>query len=568
MRLHLVGFIALGLLLLVASPVAARKWTDNTGKFSVEAELVEVKDDQVVLQKTNGKVITLPVAKLSEADREYLKSLAESDSQPSVGAARVNPSFPDAMTEPPSWNDANTPFDLAEFLKAPPAAENAAPLYLDALNEFSPGEMEAFFPELSQEEKRQVRLWNSLRYKEQQRLNDAWEKDSQSVDNADVDAWLANYDTGFDKLAAAQQRPKCMFQTGRSPHSLMSPIQVARQVGWVVQWRTRRDIQRGDMERPLQDLKMLLRLSRDLRIRGMSVSQFVSVALDDRCCDLVRVTLNAPDIDVGHCDRLLALLVEHETKAIDTFLEVNRAEYIFYRQMLHDLQHRTGSFDPQIMRDVWGVSGEVISPLACFKIISDLGGYGPQQLAKIAARLKGALLPGAWQGGKMLSDEDYAKEVEAVNRFFASILTLAEQPNLWRMRGEEIEAALAPSRKTLRETTLVDFLQPEVYLNMYGTIRRSKARLRGTQCLIALRRWQLEHAEAPPDIETLVKAASMPGVPMDPYSDQPLRMGLLAGKTVIYSVGPDGKDDKAQVEWNLAPGKPGDYIFQLEKSAE
>ena len=44
----------------------------------------------------------------------------------------------------------------------------------------------------------------------------------------------------------------------------------------------------------------------------------------------------------------------------------------------------------------------------------------------------------------------------------------------------------------------------------------------------------------------------MPGVPMDPYSDQPLRMGSVAGKPVIYSVGPDGKDDKAQVEWNLA----------------
>ena len=34
------------------------------------------------------------------------------------------------------WNDANPPFDLAEFLKAPPDEENAAPLYLDALFEF------------------------------------------------------------------------------------------------------------------------------------------------------------------------------------------------------------------------------------------------------------------------------------------------------------------------------------------------------------------------------------------------------------------------------------------------
>ena len=78
---------------------------------------------------------------------------------------------------------------------------------------------------------------------------------------------------------------------------------------------------------------------------------------------------------------------------------------------------------------------------------------------------------------------------------------------------------------------------------------REEATLRGTQCLIALRRWQLEHEELPQDLDTLVKAAGMPGVPIDPYSDQPLRMTVIEGKPVIYSVGPDGKDDKALSDW-------------------
>ncbi len=56
----------------------------------------------------------------------------------------------------------------------------------------------------------------------------------------------------------------------------------------------------------------------------------------------------------------------------------------------------------------------------------------------------------------------------------------------------------------------------------------------------------------------------MPGVPIDPYSNQPLRMGSVAGKTVIYSVGFDGEDDKAQVEWNFYLGKPGDFVFRFE----
>ena len=66
-----------GLLLTAAQPSWARKWTDNKGKFSVEAELLEVKDDNVVLKRTNGSVITVPLARLSENDRQYLRTLAQ-----------------------------------------------------------------------------------------------------------------------------------------------------------------------------------------------------------------------------------------------------------------------------------------------------------------------------------------------------------------------------------------------------------------------------------------------------------------------------------------------------------
>ena len=100
------------------------------------------------------------------------------------------------------------------------------------------------------------------------RIDEAWEKDPKSVDMAAVDAWLADYDVGFQKLAAAQQRPRCVFQTGLRIDTLTAHSQAARQVARVALWRTRRDIERGDSERPIEDLKTVLRLSRDLRPRG------------------------------------------------------------------------------------------------------------------------------------------------------------------------------------------------------------------------------------------------------------------------------------------------------------
>ena len=52
-----------------------RTWKDSTGQFSIQATFVRVNGDQVVLQGTDKKEISLPLAKLSEADRQYVKQL-------------------------------------------------------------------------------------------------------------------------------------------------------------------------------------------------------------------------------------------------------------------------------------------------------------------------------------------------------------------------------------------------------------------------------------------------------------------------------------------------------------
>jgi hypothetical protein len=51
-----------------------RTWKDKTGNFSIDAKLIEVKTDAVVLEKTDGKQITVPKSKLSDKDLEFLGS--------------------------------------------------------------------------------------------------------------------------------------------------------------------------------------------------------------------------------------------------------------------------------------------------------------------------------------------------------------------------------------------------------------------------------------------------------------------------------------------------------------
>lgn len=54
-----------------------RTWTDTSGKFSIKARSATVEGDKVSLETEEGRTIRIPIEKLSEADRTFLKSLGK-----------------------------------------------------------------------------------------------------------------------------------------------------------------------------------------------------------------------------------------------------------------------------------------------------------------------------------------------------------------------------------------------------------------------------------------------------------------------------------------------------------
>jgi hypothetical protein len=54
------------------APGQQRRWIDDTGKNSVDAEFVETKDGTVVIRRTSGKTVKVPIARLSAADQKYV----------------------------------------------------------------------------------------------------------------------------------------------------------------------------------------------------------------------------------------------------------------------------------------------------------------------------------------------------------------------------------------------------------------------------------------------------------------------------------------------------------------
>lgn len=86
---------------------APRQWTDATGTFTIRAELVELKDGVVHLKKSDGEVITVPVNRLSDGDRNYLSS--RPTTKPADEPAAEPKGAPETKPADSSTDDADKP---------------------------------------------------------------------------------------------------------------------------------------------------------------------------------------------------------------------------------------------------------------------------------------------------------------------------------------------------------------------------------------------------------------------------------------------------------------------------
>ena len=51
-----------------------RAWTDASGEYSIDAKLIAPSETTVVLQRADHELVAIPIEKLSDKDREHLKS--------------------------------------------------------------------------------------------------------------------------------------------------------------------------------------------------------------------------------------------------------------------------------------------------------------------------------------------------------------------------------------------------------------------------------------------------------------------------------------------------------------
>lgn len=91
---------------------------------------------------------------------------------------------------------------------------------------------------------------------------------------------------------------------------------------------------------------------------------------------------------------------------------------------------------------------------------------------------------------------------------------------------------------------------------------RHQARASSLIVVVALERYRKGNGRWPDSLEEL-RPAYLPSVPLDPYDGKPLRYRRTEGGVIVYSLGPDGKDDGGYIN-DEAPVSPGtDLGFRL-----
>ena len=168
------------------------QWSDNTGRFKVDAEFIRIEGEQVVLRKLDGKDVKIPFDRLSPESLELAKRKG------GLSSPKTNPTNPSAPTKPsnPTVNPTPNPDKTAKPSSTPSPtppsntspATNAAnvPVVRFQDNMDAKEFVDQVFSELSKENT--IVLWDALPPSKQKQIENVVVTFASKVDPKSFDA--------------------------------------------------------------------------------------------------------------------------------------------------------------------------------------------------------------------------------------------------------------------------------------------------------------------------------------------------------------------------------------------
>ena len=338
---------------------------------------------------------------------------------------------------------------------------------------------------------------------------------------------------------------------------------------------------------------MALQLSRDIKPLGNMSDQLASVGMEGICYDqAILPMLNDDSLTSQQCDRLIAALLTHRHATRDPVVEAARYEHLMLKRLFHELE--TNSYSPsEYSTELFGES--LPRGVMVHKELTTFCFYGTndsevestvEDMAKdnqniliaqgdvksateglgTASTVNSTLAPMFLTAEVVaMTDADYQEELEVLIARHQQLVTACDLPFPESTKAIEELQVNWTSDELWKATKVLKWFTPHEKL---ATVRaRSGLRNNAMLGLTAIRKFELENSgNVPTDLKSALAAASIDELLVDPHSGDSLK--FVAGtESLLYSVGPDGIDDRARTRieyWESSPEKKGDIVFELD----
>ncbi|MBN1507528.1 MAG: hypothetical protein JW955_11820 [Sedimentisphaerales bacterium] len=344
-----------------------------------------------------------------------------------------------------------------------------------------------------------------------------------------ISQWVEQNETGLREFATAAAMSYCCRPYAADPNNrdpwvmdiLLPHLAPLRDLARLAVWRSRIELERGDVRRALEDCLTLARAGRHWQHSRILIEQLVGLALSQ----------------MGHQEMLRIVHVR----------DLPVSELAGLQQQLTALY--PGQY-PLI-----DVEAERLAILDVIQRVFTEGGLGGGRMAfsgtvRLCDCMNGT---GAWDDDSKLLE---APVWAALSMVHAGRTRTTAKAN-WLLNEQAKLVQLSPYQKHTAQTPDMEELLKSlpgyryaILQMMFPSLRRAadiafrgKAMHEATMTVLALQRYHAEKGSYPASLDALKQSGYIDAAPSDPYSNGPLVYEVAGDRFILYSVGTDFKDD-------------------------
>jgi hypothetical protein len=359
----------------------------------------------------------------------------------------------------------------------------------------------------------------------------------------DVLLALSKYDSMIEELREASRLPYSRFPLNydsEDPAEILLPhLAYLKRCSQVLQLRALAELQNGQSEKALDDVKLSLRLADSIHTEPFLISHIDRIAI---------LNLTLQPIYEG--------LAEHkwsDAQLVILDLELSKLDFLAdYKFAMHgEMGIKDG-----VVRYLQRHPGLYLS------MLGDASNYGHMSAAEfmVATAMHWHLVPSGWF---------YQNQLRCDRAFEVYYLPVADvnQQTLVPTLILRANAAVEKERKNLTPFNILECLALPVFGNVAETFANARSSTDLAKTGIALERHRLAHGEFPESLDALAPHF-MENIPHDIINGQPLHYRRTDdGQFVLYSVGWNETDDGGVViiAKGSSPGidlSEGDWVWR------